>query len=99
MVTVPQLPQGDAKNAPKAITPTLEELKASAYDTANIEAALEALHQDGFVVLKNVVDTDHVEIINGYMCHEAEELVRTKAKAFNQGVNCMLIVPESCHRC
>jgi hypothetical protein len=62
MVTVSQLPQGEAKNAPRSITPTPEELKALAYDTANIEAALEALHQDGFVVLKSVVDVAHVEL-------------------------------------
>lgn len=99
MVTVPQLPQGEAKNAPKAVTPTPEELKALAYDTANIEAALEALHQDGFVVLKNVVDVGHVEAINAFMSKEADEIVRTKAKAFNQGVNCMLVVPGLSHHC
>lgn len=54
-------------DAPRIINPTPEELKSSTYDNANIQAALEALHQDGFVVLKSVVDVAHVDHINAYM--------------------------------
>ena len=81
-------PQSLAPDAPRTITPTLEELRASSYDTANIEAALEALHQDGFVVLKNIVDVAHVDHLNSYMTKEADDLVKNKAKPFNQGVDC-----------
>jgi hypothetical protein len=42
-------------DAPRVIYPTPEELTATSYDVANIIAALEALHQDGIVVLKSVV--------------------------------------------
>lgn len=75
-------------HGPRIITPTLEELKSSAYDTPNIEAAMVALHQDGFVVLKNVVDPAHVEHINSFMTKEADEIIKNNAKPFNQGVNC-----------
>jgi hypothetical protein len=77
-----------ASDAPRTITPTLEELRASSYDTANIEAALEALHQDGFVVLKKVVDVAHIDHLNSYMTKEADDLVKNKVKPFNQGVDC-----------
>jgi hypothetical protein len=77
-----------ASDAPRTTTPTLAELKASSYETANIEAALEALHQDGFVVLKKVVDIAHVDHLNSYMTKEADELVKNKVKPFNQGVDC-----------
>ncbi|TVY41545.1 Kanamycin B dioxygenase, partial [Lachnellula subtilissima] len=73
-------------DAPRVINPTPEELKASAYDTPNIEAAMVALHQDGFVVLKNVVDIAHVDHINSYMTGEADEIIKNNAKPFNQGV-------------
>jgi len=73
-------------DAPRIITPTLEELKLSSYDNPNIEAALVALHQDGFVVLKNIVDVAHVDHINSYMTREAYEIVKNNAKPFNQGV-------------
>ncbi|TVY92214.1 Kanamycin B dioxygenase [Lachnellula willkommii] len=73
-------------DAPRTINPTPEELKASAYDTPNIEAAMVALHQDGLVVLKNVVDVAHVDHINSYMTGEADEIITNNAKPFNQGV-------------
>lgn len=81
-------PQSLAPDAPRTITPTLEELRASSYDTSNLEAALEALHQDGFVVLKKIVDVAHVDHLNSYMTKEAHDLVKNKAKPFNQGVDC-----------
>lgn len=90
MVTVPSQHSPDTLDAPRTITPTLEELKASKYESHNIQAALEALHQDGFVVLKSVVDIAHVDHIDSYMTKEADELVKDNAKPFNQGVNCKL---------
>lgn len=73
-------------DAPRIITPTLEELKASAYHTYNIESALEALNQDGFVALKKVVDVAHVNHLNSFMTKEADELVKNNTKPFKQGV-------------
>lgn len=84
MVTVPT----SQVDAPRVIRATTLELKNSKYDTPNIQAALEALHQDGFLVLKSVVDVAHVDHINSFMTKEADELVKNNAKPFNQGVNC-----------
>jgi len=81
-------PNFSGSNGPRTITPTLEELKASSYDAPNIEAALEALNQDGFVVLKRVVDVAHVDHLNSYMTKEADHLVKNNVKPFNQGVDC-----------
>ncbi|RFU34674.1 hypothetical protein B7463_g1675, partial [Scytalidium lignicola] len=84
----PDTAAGDAAaDGPRLIYATPEELAAARYDNANVQAALEALHQDGFVVLKGVVDVAHVEAISAYMNVEADELVRNNAKPFNQGVN------------
>jgi len=74
-------------DTPREITLSPEERKKSCYGVANIQKALEALHQDGFVVLKSVVDVEHVSNLNEYMCKDAEMLVKTKAKPFNQGVD------------
>jgi hypothetical protein len=76
----------DFVDAPRKINPTHEELQSNAYDSSNLEAALEALHQDGFVVLKSVVNVKHIENLNAYMTKDAEHLI--KIKPFNQGVNC-----------
>lgn len=89
-----------AADAPCEILLSIEERQKSLYNVASIQRALEALHQDGFVVLKDVVDVQHVENLNEYMCQEAEVLVSTKAKPFNQGVNCALSFPglvDTCH--
>jgi hypothetical protein len=88
MVTVSSQPVGQAQ-APRQIRATSSELKNCKYDTANVQAALEALHQDGFVVLKSVVDVAHVDSLNSYMSKEADEIVKNNAKPFNQGVKCM----------
>ena len=82
---------GTKLDAPRAIKATSQELAASKYDTPNIQAALEALYQDGFVVLKSVVNVAHIDHLNSYMSKEAEGIVRNKSKPFNQGVNCMRI--------
>ena len=90
MVTLPSEHSQDLVDAPRTVTPTLEELKACKYESHNIQAALEALHQDGLLVLKSVVDIAHVDHINSYMTKEADKLVKNNAKPFNQGVNCKL---------
>lgn len=73
-------------DTPRLVTPTLAELKASAYDSPNIEAALEGLHQDGFVVLKSVVDVAHIDRLNVQMSKEADDLLNNNLKPFNQGI-------------
>lgn len=83
-----QSPPQQPLDTPRCITLTDLERQKSRYNPPNIQAALEALHQDGFVVLKDVVDVGHVEKINAHMCREADELVSKGVKPFNQGVNC-----------
>ncbi|EHL00442.1 hypothetical protein M7I_3524 [Glarea lozoyensis 74030] len=75
-------------NAARLIYPTTEESAAALYNAQNITSALEALHQDGFVVLKSVVNVSHIHKINEYMRVEADDLLQRNAKPFNQGVNC-----------
>lgn len=87
MATVPPA-NGSYVDVPRTISATPQELKASKYDSPNIQAALEALHQDGFVVLKSVVDVAHIDHINSFMTKEAGDLVKNNSKPFNQGVNC-----------
>jgi hypothetical protein len=75
---------------PRSIHPTSAELQCSKYDSPNIQAALEALHQDGFVVLKSVVNVAHVDHLNSFMSKEADDLIKNGTKPYNQEVKCML---------
>lgn len=79
---------GSIADGPRQIYASPEERKAAKYDQPNIQAALEGLHQDGFVVLKDVVDVAHIDSISSYMNLEADDLVKNNSKPFNQGVNC-----------
>jgi len=88
MGDLPITPATDIVDAARTIIATPSELKSSKYATSNIQAALEALHQDGFVVLKSVVNVAHVEHLNSFMSREADDLVKNNNKPFNQGVNC-----------
>lgn len=53
---------------------TREELQTKKIGSHNLQAAVEALHRDGLVVLKNAVSVDHLDMLNARMVPEAREL-------------------------
>ncbi|KAJ9134629.1 Kanamycin B dioxygenase [Pleurostoma richardsiae] len=53
---------------------TTEELQRRKMGSHNLQAAVEALHRDGMVVLKNAVDAAHLDKLNARMVPEAQEL-------------------------
>ncbi|KAF2245888.1 hypothetical protein BU26DRAFT_521429 [Trematosphaeria pertusa] len=53
---------------------TSDELKSKTIDSHNLQAAVEALHRDGIVVLKNAVSIEHLDKLNARMVPEAKQL-------------------------
>lgn len=53
---------------------TPDELSTKTIGSHNLQKALEALHRDGLVVLKNAVSVEHLERLNARMVPEAREL-------------------------
>ncbi|CAJ2510505.1 Uu.00g133140.m01.CDS01 [Anthostomella pinea] len=53
---------------------TPDELSTKKVGSHNLQAAVEALHRDGIVVLKNAVDVAHLDKLNERMVPEAQEL-------------------------
>jgi ectoine hydroxylase-related dioxygenase (phytanoyl-CoA dioxygenase family) len=53
---------------------TPSELESKKIGSHNLQAAIEALHQDGIVVLKNAVSTEHLDKLNARMVPEAKQL-------------------------
>ncbi|KAI1499572.1 hypothetical protein F5X99DRAFT_389385 [Biscogniauxia marginata] len=51
-----------------------EELSAKKMGSHNLQAAIEALHRDGLVVLKNAVNVEHLDKLNDRMVPEAKML-------------------------
>ncbi|KAH8751927.1 hypothetical protein F5883DRAFT_205794 [Diaporthe sp. PMI_573] len=58
----------------KLIELTPEELRTKKIGSHNLQAAVEALHQDGLVVLKNAVHVGHLDKLNARMVPEAKDL-------------------------
>lgn len=76
-----------AQDAPRAIELTPEEKAAGAYSPANLQKALEGLHQDGLLVLKDVVDVNHVDHLREVMNAETQTILNRRKGLYNQGVN------------
>lgn len=77
-----------AEDRPRAIELSAEERSNGAYGVSNLQAALEGLHQDGLLLLKGVVDTNHVDHLRDVMGEEARGIMESRERGglFNQGV-------------
>jgi hypothetical protein len=63
------------------ITPA--ETKSGRMDPEHGEAAAQAIRVDGFVVLNNVIDTDHLDVLRDRMLEDLKALVARKDAPFN----------------
>ncbi|KAL1304913.1 hypothetical protein AAFC00_003828 [Neodothiora populina] len=77
-----------AADAPRAITLTSSERAAGQLNHANLQRALEGLHQDGLLLLKQVVDIAHVDHLREVMSEETAEILKSNERGgiYNQGV-------------
>ncbi|KAK6064066.1 phytanoyl-dioxygenase family protein [Seiridium cupressi] len=73
-------------NLPQAILANNDERIASAYSSRNLQRILSALHQDGLVVLKKVVDVEHIDAMNQVMCEQAEKNMANPDQIYNHNV-------------
>lgn len=77
------------QDSPAAVDATPDEIKNRAYGPANLQKALEGLHQDGLLVLKNVIDVEHVDHLREVMQAETQSIMKDPRRAgvYNQGVD------------
>lgn len=75
-------------DGPRSITLTEAERKRGQLSPANLQAALEGLHQDGLLLLKQVVDVQHVDHLRSVMSEETTRILDGPERGglFNQGV-------------
>ena len=57
-------------NTPVEVTPSQEELAAGRFNDANIKLFLSGMHRDGVVVLKDVINPAHLDVINDFMVED-----------------------------
>ncbi|KAI1609984.1 phytanoyl-dioxygenase family protein [Exophiala viscosa] len=56
------------------------------YSPLSLQKALEALHKDGLVLLKGVIDVKHIQALNDKMCADAELRRTDPNQVYNHGV-------------
>ncbi|KIW78222.1 hypothetical protein Z517_08055 [Fonsecaea pedrosoi CBS 271.37] len=60
------------KDEVQVVTLSPDERRNGKYARATLQRALEAMHQDGLVVLKGVIDPAHIAAVNEKMCEDAD---------------------------
>ena len=83
-------------NQLKIIRLTDEELKTKSVGSRNLQSALEALNEDGLVVLENAVDPAHLDKLNERMLVDADILKGRKTTHINFNPKSNNIQQEPC---
>ncbi|KAK3114838.1 hypothetical protein LTR53_006418 [Teratosphaeriaceae sp. CCFEE 6253] len=87
-------------DAPRSISASPNERHRYAFDATTLQSALEALHQDGLLVLKQVVDVGHVDHLRQVMSAETRSILQSSQRAdqYNQGVKSNILQNPPVHR-
>ncbi|KAJ9497373.1 hypothetical protein H2202_007177 [Exophiala xenobiotica] len=70
----------------QTITLSDDERCKGKYSPLTLQKALEAMHQDGLVVLKGVIDVKHIDTLNGKMCADADKKRADPDQIYNHAV-------------
>ena len=73
-------------DGPQAISVNDSERRRGIYSPETLCKVLAALHQDGLVLLKDVIDRNHISAINEAMCAEVESILSDPTQGYNHGV-------------
>jgi len=77
------------EDAPRMVPITDEERRAGRYSVPHLQMALEGMHQDGMVVLKNLVSPEHCDAHYKHMSGDRDRILEERhagAKVYNQGI-------------
>lgn len=76
----------DQNDGPESIYCDQDERRRGIYKPETLGKVLSALHQDGLVLLKDIIDTAHVDAINNQMCAEVDKILSDPTQGYNHGV-------------
>ncbi len=76
------------KDHVQIITLSDDERRKGKYSQLTLQKALEAMHQEGLVVLKGVIDVKHINALNEKMCAEADKKRADPDQIYNHAVKC-----------
>lgn len=72
----------------QAITASKQELKDEKYGPATLAKALSAFHQDGLLLLKDVIPVNIIDELNEKMCSDVASKLADPNQQFNHGIKC-----------
>lgn len=78
-------------DSPRRVPLPKDDRHNGSYSVPQLQMALEGLHQDGMVILQNVVSEDHCDQLHEHMSGDRDRILRERhsgAKFYNQGVKC-----------
>lgn len=75
----------------RVISLSEEDRHQGKYTPISLGKVLEAMHQDGLVVLKGVIDVNHIEKLNKKMCIDADIKRKDPSQVYNHLVKCKCI--------
>lgn len=73
---------------PQAVSPNDRERGVGVYSARNLQKVLGALHQDGLVILRDVIDKAHIDSLNLSMSEEAQRRLNDPEQRFNHNLKC-----------
>jgi hypothetical protein len=82
-------------DGPRRVPVSTDEIKNGAYSVPSLQMALEGLHQDGMVILRDLVDPEHCDQLYKHMTGDRDRILETRHKgesSYNQGVKCMYML-------
>lgn len=77
-----------SKDDVKQIFLTEEERKNGKYSPRTLVEVLEAMNQDGLVVLKGVIPVETINKLNKNMCADADRRILDPSQSYNHGLKC-----------
>lgn len=84
---------GPADNV-QSISMGEKERREGKYSLETLAKVLGALHQDGLVVLKDVIPVEIIDKFNTRMCDDADRMIRDPAQEYNHGIKCKSQAPH-----
>jgi predicted O-methyltransferase YrrM len=78
----------------KAIHLGEDERMAKKFNPETLAKALSGMHEDGVVVLKNVIPVEEIDKINAWIFQDAERRLKDPSQKYNHGVKCTSSVFE-----
>jgi len=83
------IPKPSKPDGPRRVPLPKHDRQNGSYSVPQLQMALEGLHQDGMVILQNVVSVDHCDQLHKHMSGDRDRILRERhagAKVYNQGV-------------